>query len=574
MADEKVSIIVELVDKASEGMDKIKASMTDWDAATESSKKFAAGLAAVGAAIVGIGAYSVAQAQEAVAGQKELAAVLASTNGAAGMTADAINAMASELSMVTNFTDDAILSGQNMLLTFTNIGSDVFPQATEATLNLAQKFGSVEAASVQLGKALNDPIQGVTALRKVGVSLTEAQEQSIKKFVEMGDMASAQKVILGELETEFGGLAKAVADPLTIAKNQFGEIAETLGMTLLPYVNQAAQAFIEWMASMGGAEGIIAKIKSALEAVEPYFPIIAGAIIGGLVPAFVALAGSILLASAPLIPWIALGAALVVAFMFVQIAIESFGLAAIILKDNLILAWTIIQSKTEEIWNAILDYFSEIWSEIQNFFWTQVDQFQMIWRTGLDTVKLLWETVWTSITSFFTTTWSNIVGAVNVAWETMKGIFTRGAEFLSSVWGTMWNGLGSAATAVWESVKNVIADSINWIIDKINYLISKANSVSSAVGLPSIPTIPALTFAQGGVVPSMVDWSRQGSDTVPAMLTPGERVLTPAQNREYESGMGASVEIHIHDPHVFDNDDIVTKIGDPILQALKQHFAV
>lgn len=41
-------------------------------------------------------------------------------------------------------------------------------------------------------------------------------------------------------------------------------------------------------------------------------------------------------------------------------------------------------------------------------------------------------------------------------------------------------------------------------------------------------------FSRGGVVYAASGWTARGTDIVPAMLTPGERVLTVAQNRAYE----------------------------------------
>lgn len=194
----------------------------------------AAGLTAFTAAL----GLSISEAMDAEAIQAELAAVIKSTGGVAGMTANEVNALADKLSRVTKFSDDTIVSASSMLLTFTKIGENIFPQATEATLNLAEKFGSVDQAAIQLGKALNDPIAGVTALRRVGVSLTEQQEAQIKAFMEAGDIASAQAIILKELETEFGGLARASGDTLggklTILKNRLLDVAEGIGMKLLP----------------------------------------------------------------------------------------------------------------------------------------------------------------------------------------------------------------------------------------------------------------------------------------------------------------------------------------------------
>src|SRR3989304_2530048 len=128
-------------------------------------------------------ASSVKSAMEAENALAEMKAVLLSTGGAAGMTLEELTKMASGLQKVTKFSDEEIMSGQSMLLTFTKIGKETFPLATEAMLNMAEKFGGMEAASIQLGKALNDPIAGVSALRRVGVMLTDEQEQQIKAFM-------------------------------------------------------------------------------------------------------------------------------------------------------------------------------------------------------------------------------------------------------------------------------------------------------------------------------------------------------------------------------------------------------
>lgn len=163
--------------------------------------------------------------------QAQLAAVLKSTGGAAGLSADQLNKMAASLQAVTTFDDEAITGAQSLLLTFTKIGRDVFPQATETVLNMSQALGQdLKSSAVQLGKALNDPIQGVTALQRVGVSFTDTQKDLIKSLVETGRQSEAQKLILAELETEFGNSARAARDTLGGAlqglKNDFENLLE------------------------------------------------------------------------------------------------------------------------------------------------------------------------------------------------------------------------------------------------------------------------------------------------------------------------------------------------------------
>lgn len=214
--------------------------------------KFAGGaaIAGVGAGVTAIGGAFVFAAKEAMAAQEivaQTAAVLESTGGAAGMTAEEIANLASELSGVTRFSDDAIQSGENMLLTFTNIGEDVFPEATKAILDMSTATGQdLQSSAVQLGKALNDPIAGISALSRVGVTFTDDQKKMIESMVEAGDVAGAQTVILQELQKEFGGSAEAaggtLAGQMDILKNSLSNVAETAGTALLPILTQGLQA--------------------------------------------------------------------------------------------------------------------------------------------------------------------------------------------------------------------------------------------------------------------------------------------------------------------------------------------
>ena len=180
--------------------------------------------------------------------EAKLNAVLKSTAGVAGLTSKELTNMASSLQEVTTFGDEAIIEAQSLLLTFTKVGEDVFPQATETILNMSEAMGTdLKSSTVQLGKALNDPVKGISALSRVGVQLTDIQIEQIKAFSELGDMASAQKVILGELETQFGGLARAtsetMAGSLEQMNNAIGDAAEALGDLLGPTIVKIAKGF-------------------------------------------------------------------------------------------------------------------------------------------------------------------------------------------------------------------------------------------------------------------------------------------------------------------------------------------
>ena len=197
---------------------------------------------AAGAAFAALGAgvaFSLKEAMAAQEGQAKLNAVIEATGGVAGVTAKMANDLAESFQKTTKFEDDVTLGGESMLLTFKNIGKDVFPQATEAMLNMASMMGGdVQGSAIQLGKALNDPMEGISALTRVGVTFSDEQKAVIKALQEAGDMAGAQGVILAELQSEFGGVAVAAGSTfsgqLTILKNTLGSVAESVGMKLLP----------------------------------------------------------------------------------------------------------------------------------------------------------------------------------------------------------------------------------------------------------------------------------------------------------------------------------------------------
>ena len=108
----------------------------------------------------------------------------------------------------------------------------MFDRAELASVNLSARLGQdLQSSAIQVGKALNDPIKGVTALQRVGVSFTAQQREQIKAMVEAGNVAGAQGIILGELEKQFGGAAEAQrkATPGADVQQQWRTFQEAIG---------------------------------------------------------------------------------------------------------------------------------------------------------------------------------------------------------------------------------------------------------------------------------------------------------------------------------------------------------
>ena len=218
-------------------------------------------------AIAGIGAIMKTgfdEAMDASKGTAQLAAGIKSTGGAAGVSVKNLNDLASSIQGYSGQTDDSIVASEQLLLTFTNIknskSGDIFDAATQATADMAAKMGGdASGAAIQLGKALNDPVKGISALSRVGVSFSDAQKQSIKTMQEHGDMAGAQSVILKELQTEFGGAAlaagKSLPGQMAIAKRSFEDLSQSVVTGIMPALS----------AGLSGLNGFVQGVKSSFE---------------------------------------------------------------------------------------------------------------------------------------------------------------------------------------------------------------------------------------------------------------------------------------------------------------------
>jgi hypothetical protein len=202
-------------------------------------------------------------------------AVLKSTGNAAKVTQKHIENLAGAISMKSGIDDEAIQSSENMLLTFTKVrnevgkGNQIFDRATQTVTDMSVALGqSGKSSAIQLGKALNDPIKGITALRRVGVSFTAQQQKQIETLVKSGDTLSAQKLILRELNKEFGGSAAAQATAGDKLKVSLGNLAEAAGGVLVPQLDKAAVFLSKMIDEFVRGEGIAKVIIPAFYSVR------------------------------------------------------------------------------------------------------------------------------------------------------------------------------------------------------------------------------------------------------------------------------------------------------------------
>ena len=193
----------------------------------------------------------------------------------------------------------------------------------------------------------------------------------------------------------------------------------------------------------------------------------------------------------------------------------------------------------------------------------------------LEELKTAWITVWGFISTFLSTIWGVMKALVIKHLTELSDFFKPAVEALRTVWTNFWTGAGVIVTSIWDSVKGTVKSGINWVLEQINKAINAVNSVmakgAAALGMTpiKISTIPLL--AKGGDVVSA--GSAMVGENGPEILSlpRGARVTPLTGNNSVGSG---GVTIVINNPTVMNTDDIMDKIGNPIMEVFKQHFAV
>jgi len=488
---------------------------------------------AAGALTAGFGALAAAsgvaisEAMNAQQVQAQLGAVLTSTGMKAGVTADMVNDLSDSLSRVTVFTDDAITSAQSMLLTFTNISKDVFPDTTRAVLDMAQALGmDLKSASIMVGKALNDPVEGVGALRRVGVSLTDEQQRLIESMVVLGDVAGAQKVILSELTTEFGGSAEAIGKTvpgkLKIIRNQFMNLAEDIGMRVMPEISQLADAFI----ARFGDPAIQAQIGNLMHIVEQFaiwlvqnIPPAIGAIIafGQNLVNFLAQNQGVLVAALAMIT------AAIAAFAYTTIsaavpAVVAFITAAFpviaILAAVGVAAYALYQAWTTNF-GGIRGAAGEVWSQLQPIFSSIAAWLQVNIPIAINALVGFWNG---TLLPAFTV-------LVNIISTYVIPLITALAQLLIATLGYAFRFVGAL---IMNIIIPAISQAVSWLSEKLGPVV---NQVGGWIQSSLVPAFNAI----GAAVSKTIVWIKKLADAISTLKLP--KWLTPGSPTPFEIGL-------------------------------------
>jgi hypothetical protein len=199
-------------------------------------------------AIGGLSIKAFTEQEDAIA---KMEAVIKSTGGVAGVTSKHITDLSSSLQETTTFADEVTTNAAALLLTFKGVrnemgeGNDVFDRTIRASQDLSALLGKdLNASVMMLGKALQDPETGLTKLTRAGIQFSNQQKDQIKTLAKSGDILGAQKIMLAEIESQFGGTAEAMAQTaggkLKQAFNDLGEAGEAIGAEIAPILADVA----------------------------------------------------------------------------------------------------------------------------------------------------------------------------------------------------------------------------------------------------------------------------------------------------------------------------------------------
>jgi hypothetical protein len=373
---------------------------------------------------------------------------LLSTGNAVGFTSEQLQKMASDLQNTSLFGDEEILQDATaQLLTFTNIAGDQFARTQQAAIDLSTRLGGdLKSASIQLGKALNDPVANLSALSRSGIQFSKEQKAVIKSLADSNRLADAQTIILDELARQYGGAGEAASKAglggLKQLQNSLGDLMEDFGAII-------AEAILPFVAKI---KSLVSSFKALSPETKKFIVILAGV---------AAAVGPLLLLAGTILPALVTGFTLLTGPIGLIIA----GLTAVgvIIYKN----WKPIKAELV----ALANYFVDLYNESVAFR-IAIEYVALQFKTMFTVVKFVFKGIYTIITGVvrqivnqFKAMGAVLKGALTLDPKAIiKGVKDFGVatkENLAKVIGGFKNNFGDAITDVSANMKTAIENVAN-----------------------------------------------------------------------------------------------------------------
>ena len=410
----------------------------------------AAGALAAGAASYAKDAIAVAEA--ASTANARLDQVLSNMGLTSGEASKRVQDYARSLSMSTGVMPTVIKDAQGVLATFEQVALTAgdaggsFDRATAAAVDMSATLGmDVSSAAMMLGKALNDPIQGVTALRRSGVQLTEEQKKQVEAFVEVGDAAGAQNLILSEIEKQVGGTAGATANASDKMAVALANVKERVGTALLPAFTSLTESVIRFADEHGPSlERVIGQIVEQAVAFARALMDVAkwiGENRDIIVPTAAALAAMV--AAFKAYKMIATAVTAVQVALNIAMAANPIGLVALAIA-GLVAAFVALYQRNEGFRNFI----QGIWQGIKDFMAPIISWFA-------ETIPPIWDKIFQAVSTAMSAIWSVIKTVWDFIYPFVTGYLKLLFTAFTTLWGTIFRVVAAAMEGIWNVIKTV-----------------------------------------------------------------------------------------------------------------------
>lgn len=442
---------------------------------------------------------------------------------------------------------------------------------------LTSIFTAVNAIAKLLAGTLGAVIQAVLPLlAKLAPVITDLATrfgpvlaQLAKTLGEaLAPIISALLPVVSDIGTVLVGVVKAVmpllkplGDLIAVVIRALAPVISALGAALVPLIAALAQGLMPVVAAIVPIVQMLGKFLAAL---APLFPSLITALLP-LLPPIAQLTTSLLTLAlqviTPLMPLIVGLAQLLTGVLagalniLVPVITTVIGwLTALADGATKVVGWIVDGFKwlydvlvghsiIPDLVNAIITWFTSLWTSTKQIFSTLKKWVVDLWNSLWNTVRSKWDSFYSGLKNSVLNAWSFFRSSVISLRTTITGIWSslwNGArDKMSSIFSTISskissfkNGMKTAFSTlrdslgtIWNGIKSKIGDPVKWVITKVygglrSMWNTIAGKISSNLTLPAI----SLGFNKGGVVPG----TGRG-DIVPAMLEPGERILSNAQ---------------------------------------------